>query len=77
MLHGWYKENGPDKRLLSLGALLRTDPDNEDNWLCQFDSHYYIVSVSLEHGVQQELLQEAFGWTSFPKCDFENLTGEE
>ena len=62
MLHGMYKESGPDERLRFKGAILRTDPDKPENCLAQFDALY---------------LPEAHGWHSFPKKLFANLEGKE
>lgn len=59
MLHGIYHEDGPDERLRFKGALLRNDPDNELNFLVQFDPLW---------------LPEAHGWHPFPKKYFVNLT---
>jgi hypothetical protein len=50
--HGIYSQDGPDERLRLKGALLQRDPNNEDNYLCQFDPTY---------------LKEAYGWHSFPR----------
>ena len=52
MLHGSYREDGPDKHLRFKGALLREDPENSDNYLAQFDPTH---------------LKEAFGWHAFSK----------
>ena len=77
MLHGVYLEDGPVERLRTFGALLRQDPSFEDRWLCQFDPHYYVVSVSLYGGALMARLDEAFGWHSYPKKHFINLSGSE
>ena len=52
MLHGVYKQDGPDERLQQKGALLQPDLENEDRYIVQFDPIY---------------LSEAFGWHSLPK----------
>ena len=62
MLHGIYHEDGKRSDLRFKGALLRQDPENEDNYLAQFDPRH---------------VPEAFGWHSFPKKNFVNIEGEE
>lgn len=62
MLHGIYHEDGHDERLRFKGALLQQDPDKEDHYIAQFDPLY---------------LPEAYGWHSFPKKLFVNITGED
>lgn len=60
MLRGMY--DGTEQRLRQQGVLLMPDPDNEDNYLAQFDGFH---------------LPEAYGWHSFPKKDFVNIEGQD
>lgn len=61
-MHGVYHEDGPRKDLHFKGALLQQDPETEDNYIAQFDALY---------------LPEAYGWHSFFKRLFVNITGGE
>lgn len=58
MLLGIYHESSPDEHLRFKSVLLRQDPNNQDNYLAQFDPLY---------------LKEAFSWHSFPKSLFTNV----
>lgn len=55
MIHGVYKEDGPDERLRLKGALLREDPTDDTMYLAQFDPMY---------------LPEAHNWHPFKKSLF-------
>ena len=59
MKHGMYCGNGPYMKLRYKGAILRQDPETKENYLAQFDD---------------KCLHEAFGWHSFPKDHFINIT---
>jgi hypothetical protein len=61
MMHGIYREDGPEKELRFKGALLRQHPDKPDYFLAQFDALWLPVS---------------HGWHAYPKNVFVNLTGE-
>jgi hypothetical protein len=54
-----YQYSGLVKRLRFKQALVRDDPKNEDNYLCQFDDRS---------------LPEAYGWHSHPKKNFDHVS---
>jgi|SaaInlV_100m_DNA_5_1039725.scaffolds.fasta_scaffold02844_7 hypothetical protein len=62
MKTGKYRATAAPERLQNEYAILRQDPDKEENYLAQFNSFH---------------TNECYGWHSFPKVNFVWVKGNE